>query len=118
MKHKYLLFIHQQHGQKDKRFWHHFSEQIVVIFQTEKKITKQVQFKQHKQCSIISQQIYISYTKMHDVSASVYINGPGTDLSAAASVQLVNTVADGDGSFVIGQSKDGKLNIDGLEIKC
>ncbi|GFR82553.1 usherin [Elysia marginata] len=45
--------------------------------------------------------------QVHNVAANIYINGPGEDLTPTVSSTLLRPVADGTGSYRVGQSGDG-----------
>ena len=61
---------------------------------------------------------YFLYAQVHDVAASVYINGPGEDLAATVTSTLLLPVADGAGSYRVGQSGNGEYSpATGLGVK-
>lgn len=45
--------------------------------------------------------------QVHDVSASIFINGPGPNLTATTTVNLVRPVSDTIGTYRVGQNKNG-----------
>ncbi|KAH9519521.1 Usherin [Bulinus truncatus] len=46
--------------------------------------------------------------QVHDVSASLFVNGPGVNMSATVSIKLVSPVSDSSGVYWIGQNKNGE----------